>query len=77
MTPLVRQLVPRTRNAERYHWFDIGEMSNDVTTIDGSDPIASRPGLAQTSEKAEPTQAPGCTTGADTGARPQAVSACG
>lgn len=42
MTPLVRQLVPLTRNAERYHWFDIGEMSNDVTTIDGSDPIASR-----------------------------------
>ncbi|MBO0943535.1 hypothetical protein J1N44_17920 [Acidovorax temperans] len=42
MTPLVRQLVPLTRNAERYHWFDIGEMSNDFTTIDGSDPIASR-----------------------------------
>lgn len=42
MTPLVSRLVPLTRNAERYHWFDIGEMSNDVTTIDGGDPVASR-----------------------------------
>ena len=42
MTPLIQKLVPLTRSAERYHWFDIGEMSNDVTTIDGSDPIASR-----------------------------------
>lgn len=42
MTPLVRQLVPITRNADRYHWFDIGEMSNDLTVIDGGDPVASR-----------------------------------
>ena len=42
MTPLVRQLVPLTRNAEQFHWFDIGEMSPDLTVVDGSDPIASR-----------------------------------
>lgn len=47
MTPLVQQLVPRTRGAERYHWFDIGEMSNDVTTVDGSDPVASRMAFPQ------------------------------
>lgn len=42
MTPLIQKLVPLTRNAEQFHWFDIGEMSPDLTVIDGSDPIASR-----------------------------------
>lgn len=42
MTPLIQKLVPLTRNAEQFHWFDIGEMSQDLTVIEGSDPIASR-----------------------------------
>ena len=42
MTPLIQKLVPLTKNAEQFHWFDIGEMSSDLTVIEGSDPIASR-----------------------------------
>ena len=47
MTPLIQKLVPLTRNAEQFHWFDIGEMSPDLTVIDGSDPIASRLAFTQ------------------------------
>lgn len=35
-------MIAKIANAENYHWFDIGELGNDLEVIDGGDPIASR-----------------------------------
>ena len=42
MTPLVSKMVKLTPDADRFMWFDVGELGDDLTEFDGSDALASR-----------------------------------